>query len=303
MHTPKINFLALSLSQALLSCTVLATGLFFISCSLAEPMLITYRAPESHTDKRYDYDNQLLKLALDKTIEEYGPYKLQASKSMNYARAIRVAEQNILPNFFIKLSYEQQHSEQMNYVPFPVDLGIVGNRVCFVSPDAKEPLSTVTQLSELRSFVHGQGRGWADVDILKFNGFKVKEINTYDSLFSMITYNRFDLFCRGVNELLNEFESHKSMQNLFYDTNILIRYPLPRFFYSHESNKKALKRIEKGLLIAYQDGSLKQLWSEQYGQSISFAKLNKRRIFELKNPFLDNLSFDYKKFFYDVQAK
>lgn len=271
--------------------------------AVAEPLIITYRAPESKKDTRYDYDNALLKLALEKTVPEYGAYTLRPSKVMNFSRAIRVVEHDTEPNFFIKLSYDYKFSTKMAYVPFPVDLGIVGYRVCFVSPDGQLALNKVTNLTELKALEHGQGRGWGDVDILRHNGFTVKEASSYNSLFLMVVNNRFDLFCRGVNELLGEYDANKGIEDLVYDKSIAFYYPLPRFFYSHFSNTKALERITKGLAIAYKDGSLKKLWLAKYEKSITFSHLENRTIYQLENPLLKNINFDFEQYFYNPVNK
>ena len=281
-------------------CSLIFIGICFSSVSASEEMIITYRSPESENDKRYDYDNALLKLAMEKTEKEYGYYTLKPSPIMNYARAIKMANDNTLKNFFMKLSYEDRFSEEMNmaYASFPIDLGIVGYRVCFACPEVKEKITDVKTLDDLRKFTHGQGRGWSDVQILRHNNFEVHEIDAYESLFKMVAAKRFDLFCRGTNELLDEYNAHKHIDNFTYDTSISIAYPLPRFFYTHKSCKTALERVNMGLKIAYSDGSLKKLWLKNYQDSIDFVKLDKRKIYNIENPLLKKLNFDFQKYFY-----
>lgn len=266
----------------------------------SEPLLVTYRAPESKRDLRYNYDNALLKLALESTMETDGPYRLIPSPVMNFSRARHALEFNKYPNFFIKLSYEDGFGEGgLAFVPFPVDLGIVGYRICFVSPESKELVAAVTELDELKKFVHGQGKSWSDTTILRENGFRVVEIAKYESLFSMVSKGRFDLFCRGVNELLDEVEGHRHIPNLQYDSSMAIVYPLPRFFYTNKKNKRALDRVQRGIMIAYENGSLQELWRQEYQANIDFVELEKRKIFTLENPLLRSLSFDYQQYFYD----
>ncbi len=263
-------------------------------------MIITYRSPESKNDKRYEYDNQLLKLSLDKTKKKYGDYKLVPSQVMNYSRAMKKLERNSYPNFMAKYSYEERFVEKMNlaYIKFPVDLGIVGYRVFFVSKKIKKKFSIVRTIDDLKKFTVGQGTGWADVEILRSSGFSVQEIPKYESLFYMVAANRFDLFPRGTNELLNEYEAHKGIKNFTYDTSLCLAYPLPRFFYTHKSNQKAIRRITEGLLMAFEDGSVEKLWHKKYKDSIEFVNLEKRRILWVENPNVKSINFDYKKYFY-----
>ena len=264
-----------------------------------EPFILTVRSGETEQDVRYSYDNTLLKLALDKTVATDGPYTLRESGSMNFARAKQLVLANSLPNFFIKLSYDAAYTDTpMRYVPFPVDLGIVGYRVCFAHPEVVMKLRDVEDMEELRRFSHGQGLGWTDTRILRHNGFTVQEVPAYESLFKMVAARRFDLFCRGTNELLGEFRAHPGLPGLAYDRSMTIHYPLPRLFYTHASNTEALDRITRGILLAYEDGSLLRLWQEEYQESIDFVNLEKRRVFHLDNPYLEGIGFDYSQYFY-----
>ena len=63
--------------------------------------------------------------------------------------------------------------------------------------------------------------------------------------------------------------------------------------------KDAAKRIHDGLLLAYEDGSLRKLWDEYYGASINFSKLRERKIFKLKNPYLEGIDRTFMKYIYD----
>lgn len=272
-----------------------------VPATAATETVFTYRAPESERDTRYQYDTAVLKLALEKTVSKYGAFRLQASPPMNFARAISALQQNTYPNFFIKLSYEDElvHAGKATYARFPVDLGIVGYRVCFANEDSKRRVANAKSLDDLRKLTMGQGQGWADVTILRSNGFQVVEVSAYESLFRMVALGRFDLLCRGTNELLEELESHKDIAGLTYDEAISIAYPLPRFFFTHAANQQAAERIEEGLLLAYKDGSLQKEWIKNYRRSIDFVRLEKRRIFWIDNPLLKNLNFNYRQYFFD----
>ena len=272
-----------------------------MSCStsvIAEPMLITYRSPESDKDERQKYNYAVLRLALEKTKADYGDYKLVPSGMMNNIRAIDTLRNHTRENFFVKLSYESEFPDFMEYIRFPVDLGIVGKRVCFISPNAKQRLSDKPNLEELKTFTHGQGKGWLDVKVLKHNGFIVEVVNIYDNKFYMVANNRFDFFCRGVNELKSEYEKFGGIENLDFDRTFAFVYPLPRFFYTHRANKDAIKRVTEGIMRAYKDGSLIKLWHAYYQESVEFSELHKRVKFHLNNPSVKDIDFDYERYFY-----
>ncbi len=266
--------------------------------------VFTYRSPESDLDQRYNYDTAVLRLALEKTSPKYGPFTLVPSPKMTFERAFVSLRDHAFPNFFVKQSYEERYVSEMKlaFVKFPVDRGIVGYRVCFTDPETKQRLQSVKTAQDLLQFRMGQGMGWSDVAILRHHHFTVQEVVSYEALFKMVAHNRFDLFCRGTNELLDEWEAHKNIPNLVYDEAISIAYPLPRFFFTHAANQAAALRVEEGLLMAYKDGSLQKLWHANYKKSIEFVKLEKRKIFWFDNPNLKNLNFNYRQYFYDPLA-
>lgn len=262
--------------------------------------VFTYRSPESATDKRYDYDNAVLRLALEKTREEWGDYTLVPSPTMNISRAITLLETEILENPMFKLSANNTLCSELNFAPFPVDLGIVGHRLFFVSKNVDGKLSRVTTIDELKKFSIGQGYGWLDVEILTAAGFSVVLAPSYESLFRMVAVERFDLLSRGVNEVAMEYESHKDIPNFMLNAHIGLYYPLPRFFFTNKKSKGAARRVYEGLVKAYQDGSLLNLWEQQYRSSIAFGNIRNVKFFRIDNPFIDEIDPSYKQFMLKV---
>jgi hypothetical protein len=263
--------------------------------------IVSHRSPETEGDTREDYNNALLSLALEKTKTKYGDYTLQAIPTMSIPRLLSTTTLKTYPNLIFELTYEEKFTTtgELTYINFPIDLGIVGYRVCFINAKIKEALTQVTSLAELQKYSIGQGIGWSDVAILRANGFHVNEINNYGNIFKMVSAGRIDLFLRGANELKSEFETFGQKMHLVYDESFMFLYPLPRFFYIASENKLAKKRIEEGLIIAYHDGSMKKLWQEKYGESIKFSKLKQRKIFRLNNPSIKNLPTDYEQYLYN----
>lgn len=114
----------------------------------------------------------------------------------------------------------------------------------------------------------------------------------------MITKNRGDIFIRGANELYDEWNTNKHLNNLAFDKSFTLYYPLPRFFFTSKKNTEAIKRVKEGLQIAYNDGSLKKLWEKHYLKSIVFTNLKDRKVFRISNPFLDGIDKSYEKYLY-----
>lgn len=275
-------------------------GCMFSLAVAKETTVFTYVEAESTADRRQVYNLAALKLALEKTRPEYGPYQLQAAPRMNTARALEEARRGTYPNLMVMTSFQNQLLDSgLDYARFPIDLGITGYRICFVSPAAKAAVYGARTLNQMRSFSIGQGVGWADVVILRHNQFRVEVVASYEDLFLGVASSRFDLFCRGINELEPEYSKRKDLPGLDYDRAVALAYPLPRFFFSGQQSRKALERVTKGLRLAYRDGSLQKIWRLYYQDAINFAKLTQRHIFYLDSPNIDRIDFDYKRYFFD----
>lgn len=260
-------------------------------------MIITHVSPLNKDDHRHDYGIDLLRLSLEKTVKDFGPYKMVGAPKMNQARGMESVRENRYTNLIRTFGYEQRFERDldMTYVRFPIHLGVVGYRVCFIPEALQEQMHEVKTKEDLKQFVHGQGRRWADVEILRHNGFKVNELE-YESLFKMIAAKRLDMFCRGVNEIKDEYERHK-IPGLKIDDAVVIFYPLPRFYYTHKDNKEAAHRIDTGLKRAYKDGSIQALWEKSYRSSIDYVKLQERRFFFFDSPLVKTIDFDYDEYF------
>lgn len=261
-----------------------------ITSALAE-MVVSHRSPYAPGDTHHDYSTALLQLALEKTRADFGAYKLKPIPPRNYARSLKALVEDTYPNLVIETSYEQVLTRNANltFIQFPVDLGVLGYRVCFINPKLKASGARLTSLKQLRDYTFAHGVGWADTTIFRYNGLKVREIDNYDSVFLMVIGGRVDFFCRGVNELLGEVEQFRHLKNLAIDEQFMLVYPLPRFFYLNAKNVEAKARLELGLQRAYNDGSLLALWKKHYLPSIKFARLEGRKQIQLRNPLVETL--------------
>lgn len=258
----------------------------------------TYRSPESSSDLRYNYDNELLKLALDKTVYADGEYRLVPSPVMNFKRMNFYLEQGSLVNPIFKQSATNEICRKYDYIDFPVDLGIVGYRYFFVAPNIKEEFKSVKVLEDLKKYSIIQGTGWSDVDILRDSMLNVREIPKYENLFIEISKNKADLLPRGMNEILIEMDEHSGLDGLSFNETIILYYPLPRFFFTSKGNSVALDRVRRGLLIAYSDGSLRQLWDKYYLKSINLLGVQDKTIISIENPTIDRLNSSYEMYLF-----
>lgn len=257
--------------------------------------VVSHRSPYAPGDTHHVYSTALLQLALEKTRAEYGDYRLNPIPPRNYARALKALVDNDYPNLVIETSYEQALTSNPNlaFINFPVDLGVLGYRVCFMNPKLKAAGVKLGSLKALSQYSFAHGVGWADTLIFRHNGLKVREIDNYDSIFLMVVGGRVDFFCRGVNEILGEVEQFSQLNNLVIDDYFMLVYPLPRFFYFNTGSILARERIETGLKKAYADGSLQSLWKAHYHTSLDYVRIKGRKVITMENPLLHNLKLSF----------
>lgn len=271
----------------------------------AVPEVYSCAGPSGRKDKRHLFDSGLLKLALDKTVEAYGPYRLDIIPDLTHARVLRDMTANTYPNYFRSFGYgkEMVEEKELAFIPIPVFKGVLGFRTCFLSNSIAENFAQAKSLEEIKRFTHGQGTGWFDAIILEHNGLKVDQFPEYNALFNMVALNRFDLFCRGATEVKDEYELFGGIPKLAYDRSKLFYYPFPNFFYTNKSNQKAIKRIESGLNAALKDGSFDAYWQKRIGHNVEFIEIKKRQIIKLENPLVSGSDFDFEEFLYEPFRK
>ncbi|MEH6346258.1 MAG: hypothetical protein V7785_14290, partial [Bermanella sp.] len=236
---------------------IFLTLLTFCNISIGSPLTVRHIKPVSSEDTRNEYFVSLLKLSLDKT-KNLGSYKLApAGNKMVQRRAIANLSQGISIDILWTMTSEERE-ETLLPVRIPLLKGLLGHRIFIIKKEDENRFSKIESINELKSLSAGQGKGWPDTDILKYNGFKVVESPTYISLFKMLESDRFDYFPRGVNEPWSEVMQHQD-KNLVVEKTLLIQYPAPIYFFFKKSNSALASRIEKGLWLAIEDGSFDKL--------------------------------------------
>lgn len=269
---------------------------FAADTDLVEPQAFFYRTPSSEADNRFSYEIELLRLALEKTRADYGPYQLRPGKASNLPRAMAIARQSEHPYIF-KTSFSPELIKDFSYPHYPIDRGIFSYRLCFVHKDLAADIARANTKHKLQQFSIGQGVGWLDNKILQDAGFTVKEAPSYESLFPMLSAGRLDMVCRAQNEITAEWQNFNHLGGFVLDTSFALYYPLPRFFWIHKSKPKAFARINLGLQRAFQDGSALQLWHAHYDDALEGVSLKGRRIIVLPNRYLEGIDTRYQIYF------
>lgn len=257
--------------------------------AMAQPMSFTHPPPESTRDGRHTYYWQLLEAALQANRAEYGAYAIKAyDKPMNFARAAaEVASGDGGRVNIVARATNLELEAQLRPVPLPLDRGLLGYRVFLILSDLQPRLDAVRSLDELKRFSIGQSTPWTDVKILEANGFKLVLANDYDGLFKMLGARRFELFSRGVNEVRDEWSSHRhAVPDMVIERGIVLHYPMPRYFFVPRTPAGALmaERIEDGLRRLRASGEFERLYQAYKRLVLKDLNLAGRIVIRLPNP-------------------
>lgn len=286
-------------------CAILMAGLIpFYKLSYAESMVVRYPISESEKDKRYEYPKQLLKLALEKTTNTYGPYSVVDAEK----RAAQMRNRMLLKNGKnIDIIWVPENGElDADFLPVRIPLlkGILGYRVFLIRESDQSAFSAIRKIADLRNFTAGFGHDWPDVRILKANSIPLDLAPKYELLFRKLVAGRFDYFPRGINEAWVELEQRKKeYPGMAVENSILMYYPFPVYFIVNKENTRLADRVKNGLLIAIEDGSFNDLFLKYHAAAIKNANLAERKLFKLKNPYLPSSTPGDRRFWFNPLDK
>ena len=269
------------------------------------PIQVTTLGGYNDDDTRHLYEVNVIRLILEKTEAQFGPFELKEARGMTHSDSIDIMSGNKeYPNFVRSFGFtpEMESQENLKLIPFPLWRGLLGYRTCFLSDRIVNSFAAAKTLQELREFSHGQGTGWIDADILRYNDFQVKEVSAYTSLFKMVAKNRFDLFCRGANEVREEFGRFSYIHGLEYDRSKVFYYPFPHFLFTHADNTALAERLEAGAEIIVKDGSFEKYWSDYFKNNIRFINFSTRQYVRLENPFMKDFDLPYEHLIYKPES-
>lgn len=260
------------------------------SCALADTTLVVYPRSVSYNDSQYMYDYELLRVAMEKTQTEFGPFEIrQSDVGMTQVRAAEEIDRgNGLVNIFAR-STSIEYEARLLPIRIPLDKGLISYRILLIRAKDQPLFSTVGTLDELRRLRVGSLTTWTDTKILQDGGFNVVPGNNYEGLFRMLVADRFDFFSRSVDEAYREYDERKDqLPDMAVEDTILLYFPTTRYFFVQrsQSGEKLARRVEQGLNQMIKDGSLDALFRKYKEPLINRAHLKTRKLFRVPNPFL-----------------
>ncbi len=230
---------------------------------------------------------QVLKLALAKSGKPYVLKPSPIGKANSQRTADAMAADGPIDVQWIASSIADD--KKMLPVLFPVDMGLLGYRVFLINGARQDDFSAIHDLDGLKQMVALQGTGWADVDVLRSAGLRVRTGPLYTNLFRMIVGGRADYFPRGAFEAYNEREKWSdTATGLAVEDSLVLHYPFATVFYVKKTDAILRDDLYRGLVRAFDDGSYKALFMTNPDVQTVTAKahLKTRRVIEIDNPYI-----------------
>ena len=251
------------------------------------PLQVTYPAIESRTDTRFDDLKEILKTALDETVDTDGPYTLtESSRYVNEARYLAEIRDGDGEANVVWSSTSDQKERELLPIRFELRKGLLGFRVALIDQRRQKEFDSVTTFADVKKLTIGQGIGWGDVAVYQAAGMKVT-MAPYEDLFRMVANDRFDLFPRGVSEAFRERDTRRDqVPNLSVERGILLYYPWPYYFFCNRKDTVLAARIERGLKRMRADGSFNRIFWKYNRAAIEQARMSERRVIQIPNPLL-----------------
>ena len=234
----------------------------------------------------YEYRWKLLELALAHAQE--GPASTQLlpyAEEVTQNRGVHLLQSGAID--VIALGTNAERESQM--LPIKIDIlrGMVGFRVFVIRAADQQRIAKMDAQALRQQLTFGLNSQWADVPVMRANGFTVETSTGYENLFGMLAAKRFDAFPRGFNEATLELEERKrNYPQLAVEQTKALFFPFPIYFWVNKNNQALAQRIERGLTLALANGSFRKLFETYHAKEIAALAEQKRQVVRLNNPIL-----------------
>ncbi|MDP4489392.1 MULTISPECIES: hypothetical protein [Pseudoalteromonas] len=241
-------------------------------------------AAEENGTPQNQYFLSVLRLALDKSREQYGEYWIEPiDLPINQSRQFKeLLKHNV--DVFWTVSTAARDT-QAKPVTIPIAFGSFGIRALAMNVADSGKLNVQLSLAELQKFNVVLGQDWPDVQIFEKAGFTVEKYVDGLASYRVLANSVGKIFPRGVIELVPELKAFDNKQVTYGEKNLLL-YPSMVYFYVRKDDIKLHKRLEYGLAQAFADGSLAALFydSNMMVELKKHFNLQGTTIHQIENP-------------------
>jgi hypothetical protein len=262
-------------------------------------MLLTSQSFATEVIKHYNqgfspllrvYLTDVLKLTLDATAPEYGPYEMQYfSQFLSANRSKLETEKGVLLDLLFSPHWRGHYVNTENVIPveFPVLNGMLGLRSLILTRETLQELKQSLNPADFKQMIAGLGAKWVDVEILAANHINVVEAQKFDALFPMLMHKRFDYVPLSVLEAHTALVEHRlTYSNLVISEDVSLFYPIPFYLYVNAQRPELAERLQKGLKIVVADGSLDKLFDEHFAYVHAELQNTRKHLVVLNNPLI-----------------
>lgn len=261
---------------------------FFIISNFAFSIQeIRIRPKQSEDDASHSYFVEVLQIALNNTEKEYGKAVV---KIMNVNMTQGRALEELQKGNYIDVDWagtDLEREKKLKPIRIPLIGGLLGYRVPVIKKENVTKFDKIKNLNDLKKYTAIAGLHWPDSTIMEKAGLKVYKVAKFEQMYPILESGRVDYFPRGINEVYAEIES-RSNENLVAYDKIILAYKFPMYFFTNNKNINLAKRLEKGLMIAVNNGTLLNLIKTHPSTSQIFPldKYKNSLIIEINNPYL-----------------
>jgi ABC-type amino acid transport substrate-binding protein len=234
----------------------------------------------------YEYRWKLLDLALAHTRESGESFRLiPYAEDTTQNRAVSLLQSGAID--VIALGTNEERESKILPVKIDILRGIVGFRVFLIRSADQERISQMDDVSLRKQLTLGLNSQWADLPIVRANGFSVTTSSGYQALFDMLAAGRFDAFPRGLNEAQRELDERRQQYPQFaVEKTRALYFPYPIYFWVRKDNQALAQRIERGLKLSLADGSFRKTFEQYHAAEIATMRREKRHVLRLASPIL-----------------
>lgn len=260
----------------------ISLGFSYTSLASSNTQLTLPKAGSLEPEVTSHFYEEALYLALTKTSEESERIQFDHHPiAVNRERARLLVKQGVLD--VVWSSSSKKREEELTPVKFNLIRGINEYRLLLIRAADQPQFDHVKTVADLQKFKIGSGTQWSDTDVYRFNGLPLVTSYSYRPMFRMLSLKRFDYMARSLQEVESDLKNYENL-GLAVEKNLAIYYPQPIYFFVKDRDLAI--RIQKGLELAQQDGSLDALFFSIPNFREAWEQLNNidRKIIELQIP-------------------
>ncbi len=169
-------------------------------------------------------------------------------------------------------------------VEFPLMLGYLGHRLLVIRDSDKVEFAQISNAQQLQQKTIGIPATWADANLFRDNGYKVRERGSLDNLFQRLKQGECDYVALGANEIFSIFDELAArMGGLTIEPNLRLYYPFALVFYVTPSKPKLAQALQRGLDQLQCNGDLRRLFLHFNQETLQQSALLNRKVIQLNN--------------------